>query len=64
MNCEDHGGASDAFRAEKRAAYRKALAFYEDLKDPRHNKVNRDLQARALVAQIKTSKEPEFVDLR
>jgi hypothetical protein len=64
MNCEDHGGASDAFRARKRAAYEKALAFYEDLKDPRHNKVDRDLQARALIEQIKTSKEPEFVELR
>jgi len=64
MNCEDHGGASDAFRARKRAAYEKALAFYEDLKDPRHNKVNRDLQARALIEQIKTSKEPEFIELR
>ena len=64
MDCEEHGGGLDATRAKKREAYLKAIAFYEDLKDPRHNKVNQDLQARTLIEKIKVSREPEFAELR
>ena len=64
LTCEEHGGKSAAAKENKRQAYLQAMAFYEDLKDPKHDKVDKELQAQALIERIRTSKEEEFVELR
>lgn len=36
LPCEEHGGEVATAKENKRQAYLQAIAFYEDLKDPRH----------------------------